>query len=118
HHSLLITHHSSLMDRMKQLLYSPKEGKGTVVDVPVPAAQRGRVLVRTCASLVSAGTERAAVEQSRKSLVERARERPELVKKVLERVKTEGLAGTVQGGPAKLRPPYTRRHERGGGGVV
>ena len=99
---------------MKQLLYSPKEGRGAVVDVPVPAAQRGRVVVRTCASLVSAGTERAAVEQSRKSLVERARERPELVKKVLERVKTEGLAGTVQAVRAKLGEPYALGYSAAG----
>ena len=99
---------------MKQLLYSPKEGRGAVVEVPVPAAQRGRVLVRTSASLVSAGTERAAVEQSRKSLVERARERPELVKKVLERVKAEGLAGTVQAVRAKLGEPYALGYSAAG----
>jgi predicted dehydrogenase/threonine dehydrogenase-like Zn-dependent dehydrogenase len=99
---------------MKQLLYSPKEGRGTVVEVPVPAAQRGRVLVRTAASLVSAGTERAAVEQSRKSLVERARERPELVKKVFERVKAEGLAGTVQSVRAKLGEPYALGYSAAG----
>src|ERR671916_2541577 len=101
---------------MKQLLYSPKEGRGVVVEVPVPAAQRGRVLVRTAASLVSAGTERAAVEQSRKSLVERARERPELVKKVLERVKTEGLAGTVQAVRSKLGEPFAPGHSAAGRG--
>jgi predicted dehydrogenase/threonine dehydrogenase-like Zn-dependent dehydrogenase len=99
---------------MKQLLYSPVEGRGTVVEVPVPAARRGRVLVRTAASLVSAGTERAAVEQSRKSLVERARERPELVKKVLERVKTEGLAGTVRSVRAKLGEPYALGYSAAG----
>src|ERR671916_3495900 len=99
---------------MKQLLYSPKEGRGVVVEVPVPAARRGRVVVRAAASLVSAGTERAAVEQSRKSLVERARERPELVKKVLERVKTEGLAGTVQAVRAKLGEPYALGYSAAG----
>ena len=99
---------------MKQLLYSPKEARGAVVEVPVPAAQRGRVVVRTRASLVSAGTERAAVEQSRKSLVERARERPELVKKVLERVKSEGLAGTVQAVRAKLGEPYALGYSAAG----
>lgn len=99
---------------MKQLLYSPKEGRGAVVEVPVPAAQRGRVVVRTAASLVSAGTERAAVEQSRRSLVERARERPELVKKVLERVKTEGLAGTLRSVRAKLGEPYALGYSAAG----
>jgi predicted dehydrogenase/threonine dehydrogenase-like Zn-dependent dehydrogenase len=99
---------------MKQLLFDPKAGRGAVVEVPVPAAQRGRLLVRTAASLVSAGTERAAVEQARKSLVERARARPELVRKVLERVKTEGLAGTVQAVRNKLGEPYALGYSAAG----
>src|SRR5205085_1430808 len=45
---------------MKQLLQNLKTGEGVVADVPAPAAQRGRVIVRAAASLISAGTERAA----------------------------------------------------------
>ena len=63
-------------------------------DVPVPALQRGRVLVRTVASLISAGTERAAVELVSKGLVQEARERPDLVKAVVAKVKNEGLLNT------------------------
>lgn len=80
---------------MKQVLQNRKTGKVAVVDVPVPAVQRGRVLVRTVASLISSGTERAAVEQARKGLVQEARERPALVKSVLEKAKTEGLLHTL-----------------------
>ncbi|MGH9969409.1 MAG: bi-domain-containing oxidoreductase [Pyrinomonadaceae bacterium] len=72
-----------------------KTGKVAVAEVPVPAVQRGRVLVRTVASLISAGTERAAVEQARKSLVQEARERPDLVKSVVEKARTEGLLHTL-----------------------
>lgn len=60
----------------------------------MPALQRGRVLVRTVASLISAGTERAAVELVSKGLVQEARERPDLVKAVVAKVKTEGLLNT------------------------
>ncbi|HEY3581619.1 MAG TPA: bi-domain-containing oxidoreductase [Pyrinomonadaceae bacterium] len=56
--------------------------------------QRGRVLVRTVASLISAGTERAAVELVSKGLVQEARERPDLVKQVVAKVKSEGLLNT------------------------
>ncbi|MCA1628903.1 MAG: bi-domain-containing oxidoreductase [Acidobacteria bacterium] len=80
---------------MKQLLQNLKNGEGTVAEVPAPVARAGRVLVRTAASLVSAGTERAVVELGRKSLLAKARERPDLVRKVVERVKTEGLVNTV-----------------------
>jgi polar amino acid transport system substrate-binding protein len=80
---------------MKQLLQNLKNGEGTVAEVPAPIVQRGRVLVRTAASLVSAGTERAVVELGRKSLLAKARERPDLVRKVVEKVKTEGLVNTL-----------------------
>ncbi|HEX8161962.1 MAG TPA: bi-domain-containing oxidoreductase [Pyrinomonadaceae bacterium] len=80
---------------MKQLLQNLKNGEGRVADVPAPVALEGRVVVRTAASLVSAGTERAVVELGRKSLVGKARERPDLVRKVVDKVKAEGLVNTL-----------------------
>lgn len=87
---------------MKQLLQNLKTGEGVVADVPAPAAQPGRVLVRAACSLVSAGTERAFVELGRKSLLGKAKERPDLVGKVFERVKSEGLLSTVRSVREKL----------------
>ena len=87
---------------MKQLLQNLKTGEGVVADVPAPVAQRGRVLVRAAASLVSAGTERAFVELGRKSLLGKAKERPDLVGKVFEKVKSEGLLSTVRSVREKL----------------
>lgn len=87
---------------MKQLLQNLKTGEGLVADVPAPVAQPGRVLVRAAASLVSAGTERAFVELGRKSLLGKAKERPDLVGKVLEKVKSEGLLSTLQSVREKL----------------
>ncbi len=81
---------------MKQLLQNLKTGEGVVAEVPAPLAQRGRVIVRAAASLVSAGTERAFVELGRKSLVGKAKERPDLVRKVIDKVRSEGLLGTLQ----------------------
>ena len=79
---------------MKQVLQNRKTGKPFVGEVPVPALQRGRVLVRTVASLISAGTERAAVELVSKGLVQEARQRPDLVKAVVAKVKNEGILNT------------------------
>jgi predicted dehydrogenase/threonine dehydrogenase-like Zn-dependent dehydrogenase len=87
---------------MKQLLQNLKTGEGLVADVPAPAVQPGRVLVRAASSLVSAGTERAFVELGRKSLLGKAKERPDLVGKVLEKVKNEGLLSTLQSVREKL----------------
>lgn len=79
---------------MKQVLQNRKTGRPFVGEVPVPALTRGRVLVRTVASLISAGTERAAVELVSKGLVREARQRPDLVKAVVAKVKNEGLLNT------------------------
>lgn len=79
---------------MKQVLQNRKTGKPFVGEVPAPALQRGRVLVRTVASLISAGTERASVELVSKGLLQEARQRPDLVKAVIAKVKSEGLLNT------------------------
>jgi polar amino acid transport system substrate-binding protein len=79
---------------MKQVLQNRKTGRPFVGEVPVPALQRGRVLVRSVASLISAGTERMAVELISKGLVNEARQRPDLVKAVVAKVRSEGLINT------------------------
>ncbi|MDT4954798.1 MAG: polar amino acid transport system substrate-binding protein [Acidobacteriota bacterium] len=87
---------------MKQVLQNNKTGQMSVIDVPTPIAQRGRVLVRAAASLISAGTERMAVDEGKKSLIEKARERPELVRQVIEKARSEGLVKTFNAVRSKL----------------
>ena len=87
---------------MKQILQNMKTGAVTVADVPAPVAQRGRVLVRTVASLISAGTERMKVELGRKSLLGKARERPDLVRQVVRKAQAEGVAAAYNAVRAKL----------------
>jgi len=87
---------------MKQILQNLKTGELSVTDVPPPLAQHGRVLVRAAASLISAGTERMAVDLGQKSLFGKARERPDLVKQVIQKAKNEGLLNTFNAVRAKL----------------
>src|SRR4028119_769380 len=87
---------------MKQILQNYKTGEVSVADVPPPIAQRGRVIVRTAASLISAGTERMTVELGRKSLLGKARERPDLVRQVFEKAQREGLMATLTAVQSKL----------------
>ncbi len=87
---------------MKQILQNNKTGRLEVVDVPPPVVWRGGVLVRTARSLISAGTERMTVDQGKKSLLERARENPELVKQVLQRARNEGVVNTFNAVRSKL----------------
>lgn len=94
--------HDSQIEKMKQILQNNKTGRLEVVDVPPPVARKGRVLVRTARSLISAGTERMTIDQGKKSLLERARENPELVRQVLERAKSEGVLNTFNAVRSKL----------------
>src|SRR5918912_1551764 len=87
---------------MKQVLQNMKTGAVTVADVPAPALQRGRLQVRAVASLISAGTERMKVELGRKSLLGKARARPDLVRQVVRKAHTEGVAAAYNAVRAKL----------------
>lgn len=87
---------------MKQILQDLKSGELIVADVPPPTAQRGRVLVRSAASLISAGTERSTVETGQKNLLSKALARPDLVKQVIQKVKNEGLLNTFSAVRSKL----------------
>jgi len=80
---------------MKQLLQNMKNGKTTIADVPVPTPHAGQALVRVAASLVSAGTERMLVEFAEKSLLGKARSRPDLVRQVLDKMHREGVLATL-----------------------
>lgn len=99
---------------MKQLLQNIKTGKSSVEDVPVPTPREGQALVRVEASLVSAGTERMIVEFAEKSLVGKARSRPDLVKQVLDKAKREGLVPTVQAAFNRLDQPMALGYSSAG----
>jgi len=90
---------------MKQLLQNLRTGETSIVDVPLPTPKPGTALVRTAASLVSAGTERMIVEFAEKSLVGKARSRPDLVKQVLDKARREGLLTTVDAAFNRLDQP-------------
>ncbi len=99
---------------MKQLLQNLKTGQTTVEEVPIPTPQRGQALVRVAASLVSAGTERTLVEFAEKSLVGKARSRPDLVRQVLDKMKREGLLPTLQAAFNRLDQPMALGYSSAG----
>ena len=80
---------------MKQVSQRPRDGKITVSEVPVPQLPPGWVLVANRYSLISAGTERQKLELGGKSLLEKARSRPDLVKKVSQRARVEGIRAAL-----------------------
>lgn len=99
---------------MKQLLQNMRDGKTIVEEVPVPTPLAGMALVKTEASLVSAGTERMVVEFAEKSLVGKARSRPDLVRQVIDKAKREGLLTTVQAAFDRLDQPMALGYSSAG----
>lgn len=90
---------------MRQLLQNHKTGELQIAEVPTPALRPGGILVKNHYSLVSAGTERAVIEFAKQSLVSKALSRPDLVKQVLSRIKTDGLITTYQAAMQRLDEP-------------
>ena len=92
---------------MKQLLQDVRTGELEVAEVPAPQLLPGCVLVRVAASLVSAGTERAAAEFAGKSLLAKAKARPDLVRDVIAKMRRDGLASTLRTVRSRLDQPQS-----------
>lgn len=90
---------------MKQVLQHVRSGKLELADVPEPFSKVGGVVVRNVASLISAGTEKLMISFAGKSMLGKARERPDLVKQVLDKVRKDGLASTAQTVMSRLDQP-------------
>lgn len=81
---------------MQQVIQEVRSGKLTITEVPAPLAQPGEVLIANVASVISAGTERMVIDLARKSLLGKARERPDLVRRVIEKCRSEGVLTTFR----------------------
>jgi polar amino acid transport system substrate-binding protein len=90
---------------MKQVTQRLRDGRVEVLEVPRPVVSPGAVLVDVRASLLSAGTERTKVQTAKKSLVGKARQRPDQVAQVLEKARNDGLRETVRTVRARLEQP-------------
>lgn len=80
---------------MKQIIQNLKDGKTILEEVPVPAIKTGELLIRTTRSLVSLGTERMLVEFGKANYFQKAKQQPDKVKEVINKIKTDGLMPTV-----------------------
>ena len=76
-----------------------------IAEVPCPQVGRGQVLIQTGASLISAGTERMLVKFSKANLISKARQQPDKVKQVLDKMRTDGLMPTLEAVFRKLDEP-------------
>ena len=90
---------------MKQLIQNLKTGETLLVDVPIPQVQPGQVLIQTRRSLISLGTERMLVEFGKANLIAKARQQPDKVKQVLDKIQSDGLLPTLEAVFRKLGQP-------------
>lgn len=90
---------------MKEVWQEMKTGRTLVADVPAPIAGPGRVLIQVHASAVSAGTERMVVEFASRSMLAKARSRPDLVKQVFTKAQREGILTAYEAVQRKLDEP-------------
>jgi predicted dehydrogenase/threonine dehydrogenase-like Zn-dependent dehydrogenase len=90
---------------MRQVLQRLDNGQTYLLDVPVPAATGARLVIRSRASVISAGTERMLVEFGRGNLLDKARAQPDKVRDVLAKVRTDGIMSTFEAVQGKLATP-------------
>ncbi len=90
---------------MKQLLQDLKKGEIFLEETPKPNCGENEVLIKTEKSLISPGTERMLLEFGRGSYLQKAKAQPDKVKMVIDKIKTDGLAPTLEAVFAKLGEP-------------
>ncbi len=90
---------------MRQILQHLKTGELEVAEIPAPQPSAGEVLIQSRATLISPGTERMLVDFSRANLLSKARQKPDKVRQVLDKIKADGLMPTLDAVFRKLGQP-------------
>lgn len=99
---------------MHQVIQNIRNGKLSVARVPEPMVQPGHVLIGNAVSVISAGTEKTTIDLARKSLLGKARQRPDQVRRVLEKLRNEGFFQTLSQVREKLDEPMTMGYSSAG----
>ncbi|MCL5422232.1 MAG: bi-domain-containing oxidoreductase [Nitrospirae bacterium] len=104
----------SLLSTMKQIIQNYRTGELEVAEVPVPLCSSNTILVRNVNSLISLGTERSLIELGQKSLLGKARARPDLVKRFMDKAKKEGFVKTFKEALGRLDNPTSLGYSSAG----
>lgn len=99
---------------MKQIIQHLNNGETALVEVPVPMVKEGHVLIRSVFSLVSKGTESMLVGFGKANWLNKARQQPQQVKAVLDKVRTDGLIPTFDAVRSKLNKPVPLGYSNAG----
>ena len=90
---------------MQQIVQSVRSGKLDLLNVPTPLVKPGHLLIANRYSVISAGTEKMLRDLAKKSLLQKAKERPDHVKRIIEKIRVEGIQETLQQVNQKLDEP-------------
>ena len=90
---------------MKQILQNLKTGKTIVAEVPSPPTKPGCLRIKSILSLISAGTERMLVDFGKSNYLQKARQQPEKVTQVMNKIRTDGLNATANTVMSRLDEP-------------
>ena len=99
---------------MKQITQNLRSGETHVIEVPRPSPREGTALVEVMVSLVSAGTERMLVDFAEKSLIGKARSRPDLVSQMIDKARREGLLTSIDAALNRLEQPISLGYSTAG----
>tara|TARA_Y100000389_G_scaffold169439_1_gene175708 strand:- start:14086 stop:16197 length:2112 start_codon:yes stop_codon:yes gene_type:complete len=90
---------------MKQILQSLKNGTTKIADIPVPNVSSKSLLIKTSKTLISSGTERMLINFGKANLINKARQQPEKLKAVIDKMRTDGFQPTIETIFKKLDQP-------------
>ena len=99
---------------MKQIVQNLNTGDTSLIDVPMPEVMDGHLLIQTACSVVSAGTERMLIDFGKANWINKARQQPQRVKEVLDKIKTDGLSATINAVKSKINTPITLGYANAG----
>lgn len=99
---------------MKQIIQHLNSGETSLIEVPAPMVKDGHLLIQSACSLVSAGTERMLIDFGKANWINKARQQPERVKDVLNKIKTEGLLPTIEAVKSKINKPIPLGYSNAG----
>jgi predicted dehydrogenase len=100
--------------KMKQIIQNYRSGELELAEVPIPLCSSNKILVKNCASLISIGTERSIIELAQKSLLGKAKARPDLVKRFMDKAKKEGFVKTFKEALGMLDNPTSLGYSSAG----
>ena len=99
---------------MNQILQNLGSGETILAEIPCPEVRPGCLLVQSTASVVSIGTERMLIDFGKANFIEKARQRPDKVRQVLQKMRSDGLFPTMQAVRSKLDQPIPLGYSNAG----